>query len=348
MAEFDPRYHFEDEIATVVAMRGWFLHDSPGDYEWGEVPTPEPGPGEVRIAVKASALNHIDLWLTRGMPKPRSFPHVSGSDVAGVIDAVGVGVTNWAPGDEVVMEATVTSQEAILNLGIDNVIDPGMHLLGEHQWGGHAEYVVVPAWHPVRKPENRSWVECAAYPVAYVTAWRMLRKARVEAGTTVLVVGIGGGVATAVLVLGQYLGAKVYVTSRDEAKRRRAIELGAVDAFDSAGRFPIKTDVVIDSVGSATWESSMRALNNGGRYVSCGGTSGIEVPLLLPRLFFKHLEIIGVTTGSHQEFVRVTEIVSEGLPVMVDEVFPFSGYADAVAKLAKGDQMGKLVIDHTL
>ena len=328
-------------------MWAWHLNESPGDYAWGEVPTPEPGPGEVRIEVRASALNHIDLWMTRGMPRPRAFPHVAGSDCAGVIDAVGEGVTDWTIGDEVVMEATVTSQRAILELGIDNVMDPGMHLLGEHCWGGHGEYVVVPGWHPVRKPASRSWVECAAYPVAYVTAWRMLRKARVEAGSRVLVVGIGGGVATAALMLGKYLGAEIFVTSRDEAKRRRGVELGAVDAFDSAGRFPIQADVVIDSVGAATWESSIRALKNGGRYVSCGGTSGIDVPLQLPRLFFKHLEIIGVTTGSHQEFVRVTQIIDGGIDVLVDEVFPMSGYADAVAKLAKGDQLGKLVIDHT-
>ncbi len=329
-------------------MRAWVLHESPGEYQWDEVETPEPGPGEVRIAVKASALNHIDLWLMRGMPAPRAFPHVSGSDVAGVIDAVGPGVTAWAPGDEVVMEAGVTSHEAILTLGIDNVLDPKMHLLGEHQWGGHAEYVVVPAWHPVRKPPERSWVECAAYPVAYVTAWRMLRKARTQPGTKVLVVGIGGGVATAALIIGRYLGAEVYVTSRDESKRRRALELGAVDAFDSAGPFPIKAEVVVDSVGTATWDASMRALAIGGRYVTCGATSGLEVPLLLPRVFFKHHEIIGVTTGSHQEFARVTDVIAGGLPVIVDEVFPMAGYADAVAKLAKGDQIGKLVIDHSL
>ncbi len=328
-------------------MLAWHLEESPGEYVWGEVPTPEPGPGEVRISVRASALNHIDIWMTRGMPKPRAFPHVSGSDVAGVIDSVGPGVTRWQQGDEVVMEATVTSLDAILELGIDNVIDPGMHLLGEHQWGGHAEYVVVPEWHPVRKPENLSWAECAAYPVAYVTAWRMLRKARVQAGDTVLVIGIGGGVATAALVLGNYLGAKVYVTSRDEAKRSQGIALGALDAFDSGGRFPVAADVVIDSVGSATWESAIRSLRNGGRYVTCGGTSGVEVPLQLPRVFFKHLEIIGVTTGSHQEFVKVTEILAEGeVPVIIDEVLPFSNYPDALARLAKGDQLGKLVLDH--
>jgi zinc-binding alcohol dehydrogenase/oxidoreductase len=327
-------------------MWGWHLVESPGEYVWGEVDTPVPGPGEVRIRVMASALNHIDLWLSRGMPRPRSFPHVSGSDVAGVIDEVGEGVTDWQPGDEVVMEAAVTSHQAILELGIDNVMDPGMQLLGEHRWGGHAEYVVVPAWHPVRRPQNRSWIECAAYPVAYVTAWRMLRKGRVEPGSRVLVVGIGGGVATAALPLARYLGAEVFVTSRHEHKRRWALERGAADAFDSADRFPVKVDVVVDSVGAATWESSMRALRNGGRYVTCGGTAGIEVPLQLPPLFFKHLEIIGVTTGSHQEFVRVTEIVEQGIDIAIDEVFPLSGYADAVDKLAKGDQIGKLVLDH--
>ncbi len=330
-------------------MWAWYLEQSPGEYVWGEVPTPEPGPGEVRIAVKASGLNHIDVWMTRGMPRPPAFPHVSGSDVAGVIDAVGPGVTRWQPGDEVVMEATVTSEDAILELGIDNVIDPGMHLLGEHQWGGHGEYVVVPQWHPVRKPESLSWAECAAYPVAYVTAWRMLRKGRVRAGDTVLVIGIGGGVATAALVLANYIGAQVYVTSRDETKRRKGIEMGAIDAFDSNGRFPVKADVVIDSVGAATWDSAIRSLQNGGRFVTCGGTSGVDVPLQLPRLFFKHLEVIGVTTGSHQEFVEVTQILGRGdAPVVVDEVFPVSGYPDALAKLAKGDQMGKLVLDRTI
>ena len=328
-------------------MWGWYLDESPGEYVWGEVPTPEPGPGEVRIKVVASALNHIDLWSAKGLPKPPSFPHVPGSDAAGIIDAVGPGVTLWSVGDEVVMEAGVTSHESILQLGVESVTDPGLHLLGEHQWGGHAEYLVVPAWHPVAKPANISWIEAAAYPVAYVTAWRMLRKGRCEAGSTVLVVGVGGGVATAALQLAQYMGAKVYATSRDSAKRRRALEMGAIDAFDSAGPFPVKADIVIDSVGAATWEASIRALRNGGRYVTCGGTSGGEVPLALPRLFFKHLEIIGVSVGSHSEFVRVTGIIEDGLPVVVDEVFPFAGYRDALVKLSKGDQLGKLVLDHT-
>ena len=327
-------------------MRAWYLEDSPGVYRFGEVSTPLAGPGQVRIAVKASALNHIDLWMTKGMPRPRSLPHVAGADVAGVIDQLGEGVTDWEVGDEVVMEATVTSHRAVLDRGIDNVLDRSMMLLGEHCWGGHAEYVVVPAWHPLPRPASLSWIEAAAYPVAYVTAWRMLRKARLRAGDTLLVVGIGGGVATAALVLGVWMGAEVYVTSRDEAKRARALELGATAGFDSAGPYPVVADVVVDSVGAPTWEASMRSLTPGGRYVTCGGTGGIEVPLLLPRLFFKQLEVIGVTTGSHQEFCEVTRVVAGGLPVIVDEVFSFSDYPDALAKLAAGRQLGKIVLDH--
>ena len=152
--------------------------------------------------------------------------------------------------------------------------------------------------------------------------------------------------AVASLLIAKYLGAEVYATSRDEAKRNRAKELGAVEAFDSAGPYPVKVEVVVDSVGVATWEPALRALDNGGRFVTCGATSGVEVPLLLPRLFFKHQELIGVTTGSHLEFVQVTDHVARGLPVIVDEVFPFDAYPDALTKLAKCEQVGKLVLEH--
>jgi NADPH:quinone reductase-like Zn-dependent oxidoreductase len=301
---------------------------------------------EVRIAVRASALNHIDLWLTRGLPKPPAYPHVSGSDCAGVVDAVGPGVTDWSVGDEVVMEAAVTSLRAIQDRGIDSVLEPGLKLLGEHRWGGHGEYVVVPAWHPVAKPANRSWAECAAYPVAYVTAWRMIRKARLEAGDSALVVGIGGGVAMACLALGKALGINIFVTSRDAEKRRRAIEMGAADAFDSSGDFPVKVDAVLDSVGAATWSAALKSMKIGARYVTCGGTSGTDVPLQLPRLFFKHLEIIGVTLGSHQEFVKVTDMVAKGLEIHIDEVVPWKDYPAALERLSTGAQLGKIVLDH--
>ncbi len=327
-------------------MRAWTLEESPGTYRLGEVPVPQPGPGEVRIEVRASALNHIDLWLTRGQPRPPSFPHIPGSDAAGVIDAVGPGVTRWSPGDEVVMEAAVTTEEAIHRRGIDSVEEPGLHLLGEHRWGGHAQYVVVPHWHPVPKPATRSWIECAAYPVAYVTAWRMLRLAGVGAGSRVLVVGIGGGVATAALILARRIGAAVEVTSRNADKLDRAVKLGASGTHDTAGPFPRGFDAVIDTVGGPVFEPALRALRSGGAFVTCGATAGVEVNLNIPYLFFRQLRIQGVTLGSHQEFCQVTELVAEGLPVVIDTVLPFEQYPVGLDLLASGEQLGKIVLDH--
>lgn len=327
-------------------MRAWLLDESPGEYRLGEIDTPEPGPGEVRIAVRASALNHIDLWLTRGRPRPRSFPHVPGSDLAGVIDAVGAGVTRWQPGDEVVMEAAVTTEDAILRRGIDSVVEPGLGLLGEHRWGGHAEFVVVPQWHPVSRPAGRSWTDCAAYPVAYVTAWRMLRLAGVGPLSRVLVIGIGGGVATAALVLANHLGAIVDVTSRDADKRERGLALGAHDAIESAGPFPKGYDAVIDSVGGPIFQPALHSLRAGGSFVTCGATAGTDVEFSIPYVFFRQLSIHGVTLGSHQEFCDVTDLVASGLPVIVDEVYGFEDYPLAIERLREGRQLGKLVIDH--
>lgn len=326
-------------------MLAWHLTESPGRYEWGEVPTPEAGPGEVRIRVRASAMNHMDLWLTTGLPKPPRFPHVPGNDVAGVVDEVGEGVTDWAPGDEVVVNTALVPAEA-LEMGVDSVLHPDMKLLGEHCWGGHGEYCVVPAHNLERKPEHRTWAEAASYPVCGTTAWRLLRRARLQAGETVLVTGIGGGVATWAMLLAKHMGARVVVTSRDEDKRQRAIELGADDAFDSNAPYPVRSDVVVDSIGPATWEHAFRTLRNGGRMCICGGTSGQKVELNLPRLFFKQLDVIGASCGSQQEFRHVTDLVADGLPVIVDEVMPLERYPDALEKLRTASQLGKIVLEH--
>lgn len=312
---------------------------------WGEVPTPEAGPGQVRVRVVASALNHMDLWLTTGLPKPPRFPHVPGNDVAGVVDQVGEGVTTWAPGDEVVVNTALVPASA-LERGVDSVLDPGMRLLGEHCWGGHGEFCVVAAHQLESKPPNRSWAEVAAYPVCATTAWRLLRRARISAGDTVLVTGIGGGVATSALVLARHLGARVFATSRDPRKRAIAVDLGAEDAFDSSEPYPVTADIVVDSIGPATWEHSMRTLRHGGRMCVCGGTSGPKVELNLPRLFFKQLDIIGASCGSQEEFRYVTELVAEGLPVIVDEVVPLADYPEALERLRTATQLGKIVLEH--
>jgi NADPH:quinone reductase-like Zn-dependent oxidoreductase len=182
--------------------------------------------------------------------------------------------------------------------------------------------------------------------VCGTTAWRLLRRANLKAGDTVLVTGIGGGVATAAMMIAIHLGARVFVTSRDEEKRSRAVELGARDAFDSEEPYPVTADIVVDSIGPATWEFSMRTLRNGGRMCVCGGTSGPKVSLNLPRLFFKQLDIIGASCGSQAEFEYVTDLVADGLPLVIDEILPLSEYPRALARLQTASQLGKIVLEH--
>ncbi|NLD78555.1 MAG: zinc-binding dehydrogenase [Acidimicrobiales bacterium] len=326
-------------------MRAWILDESPGRYRFGEVADPEVGPDDVRIRPVASALNHMDLWVTRGKPRP-ALPHVPGCDVAGVVESVGSSVGGVSVGDEVVVNPSVCPLDAVVAHGDDAPMYPGLQIVGEQRWGGHGELLTVPSRNVVPRPQGRSWEECAAFPLTTLTAYRMLRRSRVRAGERVLIVGIGGGVSMAALALARRMGAEVYVTSRDEAKRDRALALGATDAFDSAGEWPVRCDVVVESVGPATWDSSMRALKPGGRLVVCGGTSGQEVELNLPRLFFKQYEIIGSTMGGYGEFSAVVDLVAQGLDVAVDEVFPLDRYPEALERLRSGDQMGKIVLTH--
>ncbi len=326
-------------------MDAWILDESPGSYRWGSIDTPEPGHGEVRVRPVASALNHMDLWLTRGRPKPH-LPHVPGCDVAGTIDAVGAGV-ELEVGAEVVVNPAVSTLDAVVHLGNDAPVGRGFQILGEQRWGGHADGVVVPARNIVPRPAGRTWEECAAYPLATLTAYRMLRRARLAAGETVLVVGIGGGVSMAALALALRMGAEVYVTSRDQAKVDQAVALGATAGFDSSDEsWPVKAHVVVESVGPATWDASIRSLHPGGRLAVCGGTSGQKVEVDLPKLFFKQIEIIGSTMGSHEEFDAVTRLVELGLPVAVDQVFDRADYPDALERLRSGDQLGKVVLRH--
>jgi NADPH:quinone reductase-like Zn-dependent oxidoreductase len=333
------------EALASPFVRAWILDDSPGDYREGDIADAPVGPGDVAVRPVASALNHMDLWLTRGMPRP-PLPHVPGCDAAGVVVDVGSEVGGVAVGDEVVVNSAVSPLDAVVALGIDAPMGRGFQILGEHRWGGHADRVVIPARNVVPKPEGRSWEECAAFPSANLTAWRMLRRARLTPGETVLIVGVGGGVSAAALALALRLGATVYATSRDPEKRRRAVKLGAVDAFDSAADWPVRADVVVESVGPATWERSLKALRPGGRLVVCGGTTGQTVELSLPRLFFKQIEIIGSTMGSYPEFDQVTRMFADGLAVHVDEVFDWSDYPSALARMANGEQLGKIVLLH--
>ncbi|MEY3656423.1 MAG: hypothetical protein RL114_781 [Actinomycetota bacterium] len=327
-------------------MEAWILNESPGTYSWGSLPDPTPAADEVRIKVVASALNHMDLWVTRGMPKP-PLPHIPGCDTTGIVDAVGSDVTTVKVGDEVVVNPGVSPVDEIIRYGNNSPMGPGFMIWGEHCRGGHATYAIAPARNVRLRPQSRTWEECAAFPLAYVTALRMLNRARLQAGETVLIVGVGSGVSSAALSIAKWMGAHVVVTSRDESKRQQALSMGADASIDtSADRWNVEADVVVESVGPATWDKSMRSLAPGGRMVVCGGTSGPQAEINIPRLFFKQYEIIGSSMGSYEEFDQLLSLVNQGLPIAIDSVHSLGEYETALAKLERGDQLGKIVLRH--
>ncbi len=341
--------------SNVASMLAWQLHETAGpqSYRMEEVPDPVPGPGQVLIRLRTAALNHLDLWVSRGLPAPHSFPHVAGGDGAGIIDALGPGVARVSVGDEVVIDPSLSCGECPSCLSGNSTACRRFGILGEHAWGTLAEMVVVPAANALPKPEQLTWEEAGSYGLVTGTVFRMLRRSRLSKGDLLLVVGIGGGVAAATFSLGLALGAEVHVTSTDPAKRDWALANGAIGAYDSgvgfsseladaAGR---KADVVVDSIGEATWNQSMRSLAPEGRLAICGATSGNKVELPLTVLFYKQLEIIGSTMFDHADFAEVTEMVgSRRVIVPIDMVFPFDGLPDALTRLDEGNQMGKVVL----
>ena len=325
-------------------MQAWLLEASPGEYRMGDVELPAPGPREVRVDVVSSALNHLDLWMRQGLPKPPVFPMVPGCDAAGVVGEIGEEVTRWRPGDEVVVNPSFACGHCDRCLSDRSVQCAQWGIMGEHFWGAHARSVLVGEVNLVAKPPSLDWEQAGAYGLCGLTAYRMLQRARLRAGETLLVVGAGGGVGCAAVTIGAHIGARVVATSRDAAKRERALALGAEEAFDSGGKLPVKADVVVDSTGAATWQMAVAALGPGGRYVTCGGTAGGRVELSLARLFFGQLELIGSTMGTFREFEELTRLVGQGLPVVVDSVFPFEAYPQALDRLEAGAQFGKIVL----
>jgi zinc-binding alcohol dehydrogenase/oxidoreductase len=327
-------------------MAAWFLDTCPGKYQWGRVGRPAMGPDDVEVEVVASALNHMDLWVAQGLPRP-PLPHVPGCDVAGVVHRLGANVSGWAAGDEVVINPALSPVDDVVRFGNDSPIGPGFAVFGEHVWGGHGEYAVVPARNLARRPPQISWEQSAAFPLTYLTAYRMMRRSRLRVGERTLIVGIGSGVSLAALSLALQAGAEVVVTSRSESKLRQALELGAAEAFNSAdASWPTHVDVIFDSVGPATWDKAIRTLRPGGRLVTCGGTSGPTVKMNLPRLFFKQHEIIGSSMGSYREFDELVALIGAGLHVAIDTVEPLEHYDEALRRLEEADQFGKIVLRH--
>jgi zinc-binding alcohol dehydrogenase/oxidoreductase len=336
-------------------MQAWQLHDTRGidSYALSEVPAPDPAPGEVRIDIKCSALNHLDLWVSRGLPAPKHLPHTGGADGAGVVDAVGEGVSGFAIGDEIVIDPSISCGNCAYCHNDDIVYCDSFGILGEHLPGTFTEKIAIPTINAVRKPENMTWEVAGSFGLAGSTALRMLERARLRPEQTLLVVGVGGGVSAAAMSLGLGFRARVYVTSRSQDKIDWAVEQGAAGGFDSAGEFGKEmadlggADLVVENVGPATIHQSMRAVKPGGKIVICGATSGAKIELSLPRLFFKQVELIGSSMATHAQFARATNWIRIGkADSAVSRVFNFSELPDAMRYLEAGEQIGKVVLQH--
>jgi len=336
-------------------MEAWQLTATTGidAYVLNDLPEPQPGPGEVRVDIKASGLNHLDLWVAKSLPAPKQLPHTGGSDAAGIVDAIGEGVAGFEIGDEVVVDPSFSCGKCEHCRKDEIVYCSQFGILGEHHPGTPTEKIVIPTINAVRKPAAVDWDVAGSFGLASVTALRMLEKARLKRGETVLVVGVGGGVSASAMFLAQALGANVYVTSRSQDKLDWAISEGAVAGFDSSAEFGNEmaalggADLVIDNVGPATLNQSMRAAKAGGRIAICGSTSGAKVEITIPYLFYRQLELIGSSMATHGQFARATNWIRLGkAQAHVSQVFDFDQLPDALRYLDSGQQIGKVVIRH--
>ncbi|GAA3751077.1 NADPH:quinone reductase-like Zn-dependent oxidoreductase [Spinactinospora alkalitolerans] len=302
--------------------------------EAGERPEPTVPDGWTTVTVKAAALNHHDLWSLRGVGLAEDrLPMVLGCDAAGFDE----------DGNPVIVHAVIGDPDAG---GGDETLDPRRSLLSEVHDGTFAEKVAVPRRNLVPKPEALSFEEAACLPTAWLTAYRMLfEKAGVQPGATVLVQGAGGGVASALIRMAAAAGFRVYATSRSEAKRARAVELGAHAAVETGARLPEKVDVVFESVGQATWAHSVKSLRPGGRIVVCGATSGNAPSAELTRVFFLQLSVVGSTMGTRDQLGRVAEFCARtGVHPEIDRTLPLTRAKEGFAAMDQGDLFGKIVL----
>ncbi|HKF77694.1 MAG TPA: zinc-binding dehydrogenase [Candidatus Dormibacteraeota bacterium] len=305
--------------------------------------------GAVAVAVRCAALNHLDLWLVSGAQRVQP-PRVIGADGAGVVAESGD--SRWQPGDEVVLYPVSCCWRCDACRGGQQVLCPEFGILGETTDGTACELLHVPPQNLFPKPPALSWEEAAAFPLTFLTAWRMIvTRARLQPDETMLVVGAGAGVAAAAIVIGRHLGARVLATSRSEAKRERARSLGAEAAFDSVGfSKPVReasgggVDVVFEHVGPATLDESVRSIRRGGRIVFCGSTSGVKAELMMPRLFFAQADLLGSTMGNASEFEGVLHALDRGLRPVVDSVHPLADVVGALQRLDSGEQFGKVTL----
>lgn len=336
----------------------FYEHGSLENVQFTTVPEPEIGPDEVLLAVKAAALNRLDLWVLEGWPGLNlKLPHIMGSDGAGVVAQVGSRVTDFAVGDRVAVNPTLGSDtDTFGRRGQDNLSD-NFAILGEHVDGFFAEYTAVPARNLLKMPDAANFEDAAAASLVYVTAWHsLITRGGLRPGETVLIVGAGGGVNTAAIQIAQLAGAgRIYVVGSSAAKLAKAEALGAdvlinrneedwgKAIFKATNRRGV--DIVVDNVGAATFATSLRALKRGGRLLTVGNTSGPKFEIDNRLIFGKHLSIIGSTMGTSADYETVMGLIFNGrLRPVIDSIYPLSDGVAALRRLAEGDVVGKLVL----
>lgn len=316
-----------------------------------------PGAGEVQFAVRAASVNHLDLWVRRGVPGHQfPLPMITGCDGAGVITEVGEGVHGLSKGDEIVLAPGHSCGRCLpCSEGRDNLCAE-YGIFGETRNGTNAELVTVPAVNALRKPANLSFEQAASLPLVFLTAWTMLvDRAQLRAGETVVVLAAGSGVGSAAVQIAKLRGARVIATASTEAKREAARALGADEVLDHSREDWGKqlwaltgkrgADVVVEHVGATTFRTSLRSLRKGGRLVTCGSTTGSEVAIDLRLVFFKSLSILGSTMGSRGSLIRILDLAGQGkLRPVVDRVLPMSEVREAHRLLEERAQFGKIVL----
>jgi len=322
----------------------------------GEVETPEPGVGEVRVAVKAAAMNYLDLWIRRGLPLKITMPHIGGADIAGVVDTVGDGVEGVQPGTRVVVDPSLGYAWYEGRPGSPTLPAPEFRIIGEHTQGGFAEYCVVPAENLVVIPEGVAFETAAAASLVSVTAWRgLMTRGGLRPGERVLVTGASGGVSTMAIQIARLAGARIFAVTSGSENVDRVRDLGAEAVYDrndvdwgkqlftDTGKEGV--DLVFDSVGEAVWPQCLRALKVGGRLVTYGATTGARGETEIRLVFWKQLSILGSTMGSPQDYRRVMELVFLGkLHPMVHAILPLEKARKAHEMLEAGEVFGKVVL----
>lgn len=322
-----------------------------------EIDTPEAGPGEVLVKVEAAAVNHLDVWVRKGVGNPRlAMPHVLGADVAGVVEGVGAGVDSVEAGERVVLNPGVSCGVCRQCLAGHDNLCKRYRILGEHRWGGYAEYVVVPQQNILPRPEGITVEEAAAFPLTFLTAWQMIvRKLEVQPGDNVLVMAAGSGVSTAAIQIARLRGGRVIVTSSSRKKIDYAMTLGADDGViytEPGWSKEVKAltngqgaDKVVDHTGADFWAEVIKSTAWGGRIAVAGASSGYEATTPMPHIFYRQLSILGSTMGSKSDLHDIIPFIESGeLMPKVDRILPLADASEGHRVLEDREVMGKVVL----